>query len=353
MNFHIAMGRAIDLAEIDRDAQAGKCPRHVMWQLRERLGATLRQPGNHSVSSLDRMRSKVAGGPEHWALARALKSRLGSGDLVYCTGEDVGIPVAALCGAKPTPPKVVVFFHNIDRPRGRLALRLFQLRDRISLFVACSSHQIGFLRRYLHVPESRLYFLADQTDTRFFTPGPSSPNKARPVIASVGLEKRDYRTLAAATADLDADVRISGFSRDAVAMSKAFPEEMPPNMTRRFYEWPELVQLYRDADVVVISLVENSYAAGVQVLLEAMACQRAVVVTATTGLGHYMAPDKVVAAIRPGDAIGLREGILRALRNVDAARATAQRAYTHALNFHNSEQYVDRLAERLASIQNI
>ncbi|MEM5838768.1 hypothetical protein AAHH59_10735, partial [Pediococcus acidilactici] len=59
--------------------------------------------------------------------------------------------------------------------------------------------------------------LPDQTDTIFFRPSPASLDKPRPVIASVGLEKRDYRTLAAATSDLDVDVKISGFSRDASA----------------------------------------------------------------------------------------------------------------------------------------
>ena len=46
---------------------------------------------------------------------------------------------------------------------------------------------------------------------------------------------------------------------------------MPENMSRKFYEWPDLVQLYRDADVIAVCLVDNKYAAGVQGLLEAMA----------------------------------------------------------------------------------
>jgi hypothetical protein len=44
-------------------------------------------------------------------------------------------------------------------------------------------------------------------------------------------------------------------------------------MSRKFYSWPDLVQLYRDADVIAVCLVDNKYAAGVQGLLEAMACK--------------------------------------------------------------------------------
>jgi hypothetical protein len=92
--------------------------------------------------------------------------------------------------------------------------------------------------------------LLEQTDTQFFTPGSVSGEKKRQTVVSVGLEKRDCRLLATATADLDVDVKISGFSKDAKALSQAFPDTMPENMSRQFYESPDLVQLYRDADLI-------------------------------------------------------------------------------------------------------
>ncbi|MEG3937466.1 MULTISPECIES: hypothetical protein [unclassified Microcoleus] len=61
--------------------------------------------------------------------------------MIFCTGEDIGIPVVVLCGAKPDRPKIVVYFHNIDRLRGRVALKLFGLADKIDLFAACASPQ--------------------------------------------------------------------------------------------------------------------------------------------------------------------------------------------------------------------
>ena len=82
--------------------------------------------------------------------------------------------------------------------------------------------------------------LLEQTDTQFFTPRPVSGEKKRQTVVSVGLEKRDYRLLAAATADLNVDVKISGFSKDAKALSQAFPDTMPENMSRKFYSWPDL-----------------------------------------------------------------------------------------------------------------
>lgn len=80
--------------------------------------------------------------------------------------------------------------------------------------------------------------LLEQTDTEFFIPGPVSGDKNRQTVVSVGLEKRDYRLLAAATADLDVDVKISGFSKDAKALSQAFPDTMPENMSRNSTKGP-------------------------------------------------------------------------------------------------------------------
>lgn len=350
MKYHLALGRSIDLESIAHDAEVGICPRHVMWGISQRLGATIHQPSSDGVSFFDKIRSKVSSRPEHWAIARTLSDKLDSSDTIFCTGEDIGIPVATLCGAKRNRPKIAVFFHNIDRPRGRLALKLFRLVDRIDLFISNARSQLDFLGDYLGVPESRLLMLPEQTDTAFFTPGTPTPDKRRPIIASVGLEKRDYRPLAEATADLDVDVKISGFSKDAIAMAQAFPETLPANMSRRFYSWSELVQLYRDADIVAVTVTENKFCAGLTSMLEAMATRRPVVVTRTQGLADYLAPPGIATVVNPGDAEGLRNAIANLLNNPQAAEAQAIRGYELILKQHNSEQYIEALAARLASL---
>lgn len=351
LKYHLALGRKIDLDGIDRDAQLGKCPRHVLRALRDRLNATVHYPDGEAISPGDKLRSKISSKPEHWAAARKLSEQVSSDDVIFCTGEDIGIPVAALCGALKERPKIVVYFHNIDRPRGRVALKLFGLADKIDLFTACASPQTNFLRSYLNIPESRILVLLEQADTQFFTPGPVSADKKRQTVVSVGLEKRDYRVLAAATADLDVDVKISGFSKYAKALSQAFPDTMPENMSRKFYEWPDLVQLYRDADVVAVSLVDNQFGAGLTSMLEAMACRRPVVITRTHGLVDYLAPPGIVTAVNPGDATGLQEAIVHLLKNPQEAEAQAQRGYEMVVNQHSSERYVDVLVEKLRSFQ--
>lgn len=350
LKYHLLLSRPIDLKGVARDVQAGKCPRHMMWELSQRLGAAIHTPGAEPVLPQDKIRAKIAGRPEHWALARALSQQLKRDDVIFCTGEDIGIPVATLCGGKQDRPKIAVHFHNIDRPRGRAALKLFDLANSIDLFIVCASPQADFLRRYLRLPEERICIVADQTDTAFFTPGLADPNKRRPMIASIGLEQRNYHTLAEATQDLNIDVKTTGFSKDATALARAFPKTMPANMSRRFYDWPDLVQLYRDADLVAISLFENNYAAGIQGLLEAMACKRPVVIAQTNGLRDYLAPLGIATLVNPGDPVGLRRAIVNLLKNPEEAEAQAQRGYEFVLKHYNSDRYIHDLATQLASI---
>ncbi|BAZ23818.1 putative glycosyl transferase [Kalymmatonema gypsitolerans NIES-4073] len=350
MRHHIALHRPIDIDGITEDAKAHKCPQHLMWMLRQRLKATVHEPKLNSSSPLDKIRSKIAGQPEYWELARNLSSQLGENDVIFCLSEAAGIEIATVCGAKKNRPKIAVFFHNIIRPRGRLALKLFGLADKIDLFFACSGSQVNFLRSYLNLSESRVSFVWASIDTHFFTPGPTSSDKLRPVIVSVGLEKRDYQTLAKATADLDVDVKISGFSQDASVLARTFPKQMPNNMSRRFYEWPDLVQLYRDADVVVISLIQSQCGAGLQALMEAMACRRPVIVTRTDGLIDYLLHPGSVTTINPGDADELRQAIIHLLNHPQEAEKQAQIGYEVALKLYNNEQFVEVIATKLESL---
>jgi glycosyltransferase involved in cell wall biosynthesis len=350
MRFHLATHRVLNFEAIQRDAEAWKSPRSFMWMLTQRLDGLVHQPTGNRITPLDKLRAKIVGKPEHWALARALAPRLGRDDIVYCPGEDIGFPVAAICGGRRDGPRIVVFINNADRPRARVALKLFGLRDRVTLFLSNTQRQIDFARDYLKLPESRTCLVQEHTDMRFFTPGPPTNEKPRPIIASVGLEQRDYRTLATATADLDVDVRISGFSNDAIVQARAFPETLPTNMTRRFYEWRELVQLYRDACVVAISLFPCKFAAGITTLTEAMSCGRPVVATRTEGLSDYLTTPDTVSVTPTGDPSALRRAVVELLTNRNRAEELARNGHAMAWQRFDSDRFVDEMVQRFTDL---
>ena len=348
MAFHVVFAAPIDLAAIAEGAAAGRNPGHATGALAKALDATIHDGTGLAPTIADRVRGKLLGqSPLAWAIARRLRKTVAPGDVIFCTGEDVGLPVAARCGDRA---RVAIMVHNLDRTRGRLALRLLRIGRRAALLFAVAQPQVAFLRRFLRLPAERVRFVADQTDLAFFAPGPAAAAKPRPIVASVGLEQRDYRTLAAATADLDVDVRISGFSRDATALARAFPETLPANMDRRFYPWPDLVQLYRDADVVVVSVAPNLYAAGIQVMMEAMACARPVVVTRTEGLAAYLDHAETVSAVAPGDVAAMRSAIEALLADPRAAGARGEAAHRIARERYGTARYVATIATALREL---
>jgi glycosyltransferase involved in cell wall biosynthesis len=351
LRYHIPLKNLVELERINRETAINQRPRFDIEMLGQRLGATFDQSQFYSVLLLDKLRSKIVGYPESWALARVLASQLGREDVIFCTGEDQGIPIATLCGTKQEQPKIAVHFHNINRPRGRMALKLFRVAERINLFITHSQAQLNFLRCYLNLPEDRVRFFWHPIDYNFFTPGLPTPNKIRPVIVSVGLEMRDYRLLAAATEKLDVDVKVAGFSQFyAAKMARNFPKTIPDNMFNRSYQLSEIVQLYRDADVVVICLKPSFCSAGVNVLLEAMACRRPIVATRTQGLADYLSDEDAVVTVEPGDPKGLQQAILQLLRNPEEAEARAQRAYEIIRERHSLEKFIEVLAQSLETL---
>ena len=350
MKYHIALSRQFDLKGIHQDAQAGKRPSHVMWDISQILEAKIYQPSTQQVLPVDTLRAKVISSPQHWALARQLALKVETEDVIFCAGEDIGFPIATLCNSKQERQKIIVFIHNVNRPRSRLALKMLNLAKRVDLFMTYTPSQAEFLREYLNLPQHRIcLFLEQPTDISFFKPGSISQNKRRPLIASGGLEKRDYSTLAKATHDLDLDVKICAVSPNAASSKRAFPETLPENMSCHAYDWDELLQLYRDCDLVVVSLFENNYQAGLTTMFEALACRRPVVITRSPGIIQELIDTGIVIGVAPQDSDELRQVILKLLNNPKEAQVQAERGYQLMLEKYNHRKYIQAFVEKITS----
>ncbi len=351
MRYHIALSYASNLELIAQNAQAGKCPMDAMWDISKLLKAKVHLPIPDSSSPLDIIRSKIIGNPQHWALARSLSKQLQSDDVIFCIGEDVGFPIARLCGAKVAPPKIAVFVHNINQLQGCLALKLLNVQEWVDLFLTISPVQADFLRKSLRLSHKRVCQVveAPPTDISFFTPGSGSPKKLRPMIGSRDLQKRDYQTLADATQDLNVDVKICAFSPDAKALKLALPKVMPNHMSYCFYDWCQLVQFYRDSDIVVISVVENNSPASLNTLFEAMACRRPVIITRSSGIIANLIDAGIVTGVNPGDIVGLKQAIAKLLNDPQKAFEQAQQGYEVVLNQFNHHKYTQALVTKLTS----
>lgn len=353
MGFHLVTSTRFDFDMFVRRAQEDQGPRHTIHQIAQYLNAEIHQPEENSVTLADRLLSKVFGQPAQWTLARKLSSQLTANDVVYCAGEDVGLPLAILCKFKLDRPQVATYIMAPDRLRSRILMKKFGLADQIRLFTVNDKYKSAYLEKTLDLSDVSVFVLPEQTDANFFTPGLGSLNSTLPLITSAGLEQRDYLTLAEATQNKPVNVKICAFSPNASSKTRTrMPEEIPPNMEIRHYEFSELRDLYRSADIVVISLLENKYSAGLTVLMEAMACNRPVIITSNIGLSNEIISKDLVLGVEPEDVAGLWKAINYLLNNPQEAKDMAQRAYEYFLAHHTSDYYVSELSQRLEVLQN-
>ncbi|NEP54972.1 MAG: glycosyltransferase family 4 protein, partial [Moorea sp. SIO3C2] len=116
------------------------------------------------------------------------------------------------------------------------------------------------------------------------------------------------------------------------------------------YDWPDFRQMYRNADLVVVSLLDNHYSAGLTVLMEAMACCRPVLITRTPGLSEVLIDKGIVAGVSPGDIEGMRKIITYYLDNPAEANALAEKGHHYFQSEHTSELFIERLAGKLHQV---
>lgn len=341
--YTILTGRKTDLSAFAEQTRLGKAPQHALLTLQSLLDAQIVHPEETRGTLLQRIASKLAGNPSLWSIASKLAKNLTADDVVWCIGEANALPLATVCDRGPNGPVIISAVHNLDRPRGRASVKWLRAAKRVDHWVTNSDHQVMNLKR-LGVPETNITYIADPVETAFFSPGPASPDIRRPIIASIGLEGRDYRTLAAAAGDLDADIRISGFSLDANALRHAFPDQLPANMSRKFYQWDELVQLYRDATLVVVPLFERNYAAGINGFLEAAAVGKPVVCTRTIGMKEYLDRAGVRLQVGIGDVAGMRDAIKWILAHPAEAQAEARRIHEYIIAQNPKDRWATEMA---------
>lgn len=351
MKYHLALSSFIDLEKIKQDIQVRKRPAHVIFDISQLLNAKIHQPSKGFLLPIYLMYEKLIGCRYNWLLASKLSSILTANDVIFCTDENVGLPIAKICGGRKKGPKVVIFVHNLNRVRGRLALKLLGIRKHVDLFMTAHAEQADFLRDYLNLPANRVCLFPYQpTDTSFFTPKLVSSHKSRPLIVSGGLEQRDYRTLALATQSLNVDVKICAASSTKTLNSQTFPEVIPANMSYDYYDWNSLVQLYCDADIVAIALYKNNFQAGLSTLFEALACRKPVIITHAPGIIQELIDAKAVLGVNPGDSDGLHQAINSLLENPKQSEALSEKGYQLVLERYNHQVYVNALIEQLTNV---
>ncbi|HXI96072.1 MAG TPA: glycosyltransferase family 4 protein [Candidatus Acidoferrum sp.] len=279
-------------------------------------------------------------------VAAALRHLPGYG-VVFSDGEHVGIPLAlAMRGLGLTTPHLVIGHHLTSRAKVPL-LRNLRAHERMNRILVHSRLQEELARGRLGIPDAKLAFVPYYADQEFWRPMGAAEER---LVVSAGSEHRDYATMAAACGDLDARVYIAAGSVHSPSSTFSNPARWPPNFESGFASYAALRELYSRASVVVVPVVETDFQAGVTTVLEAMACGKAVVTSATRGQAGVVRHGITGICVPPGDSDELKRVVQRLLSS-PGERARLGRAAREAIvDEYGVELYARRLAGHLSEL---
>lgn len=120
-------------------------------------------------------------------------------------------------------------------------------------------------------------------------------------------------------------------------------------MSAQFYPWPDLVELYRSADLVVVPILPTNYAAGITSILEAAAIGKAIIATKNPALLGAVADPNIAIWVPPEDPSAMRSAIQDALANPDKREALGKSALEIQRKYHS---FLGQQAFVLDQIQN-
>jgi glycosyltransferase involved in cell wall biosynthesis len=325
---------------------AGEEPRAEYMALADRLGAEVVDYGDAERSRHPLVRALGRALGPRWALAALGAVRHGEFDVLYATGEDVGLPLALLLRTAGVAGKLAIVMHNGDTPRRALVLRAAGARVFRGLVCLCAE-QVRALTGRAGLPPALVRRLPCWTDVAFYRPGTAPPDD---FLLAVGMEARDYATLLEAARGLPYRVHVvaSGWSPDAGYAAASGVAGGGNVVVERDVPATHLRALYARARLVVVPLHAVSYAAGVTTVLEAMAMAKPLVVSDSPGIRDYVVADVSALVVPVGDAAALRAAIERLWGDGDARARMGRHNRRWAERDFDNEAYADRVHALLA-----
>ena len=285
--------------------------------------------------------------PQYAALALEVFRVRKNYDVIVTWSEQVAVFLALLQAFTRKPQTHVALLYWMTKPNIRGLLRL--VHQNIASIITWSSRQRDLAQATLNIPAAKFTLVQHQVDQLFWTPLPSDapasePTAATDFILSAGAEMRDFSTLIAAVDGTDIkcriaarEIRIPGRLRALRLAPDQVAESLPANISLRPATTLEIRDLYRNCRFVVVPLLETDTDNGITVILEAMACGKAVICTRTSGQIDTIEHGVTGIFVDPSSPSALRQAILNLWANpAEAARLGANaRAYIESSRHPN------------------
>jgi glycosyltransferase involved in cell wall biosynthesis len=272
----------------------------------------------------------------------------------FTDGEQIGIPFAFLLKFlnRGENPRHLMIAHLLSTRKKILLLDLFHLQTHIDIFFVYSTWQQSFIMERWNLSPERVIYTHFMVDTDFFSPSRADSAgeldlglrvNGRPLICSVGLERRDYLTLIEAVRGLNLHLVIAAASPWSKQADSTQGQDIPKNVTVRGFTQYELRELYSRCLFLVMPLFDVPFQAGVTAILEAMSMEKAVIVTRTKGQTDVITDQQTGLYVPPGNVDSMRDAICRLLDQTDQASMMGVNGRQIVLEEMSLKRYTQRL----------
>jgi glycosyltransferase involved in cell wall biosynthesis len=279
-------------------------------------------------------------------VASALK-RAKDLDVILADGEHVGIPLSLSLKALRIDTPQLIIGHNLLRPAKQRVLQCVGARP-VDRFLTHSTNQVQSIISTTQLAEDQLAVVPYGVDTSFWSG--SDDDERQGAVVSAGREHRDYRTLVSAL-PVGATLTIADHSIFTPQATRRDPAVWPPTVRRVALDALRLRDLYVQAQVVVVPVIDSSMPAGITTLLEAMSMGKAVIVTETSELRGVVRHGETGLVVKPGDVVGMRAAIKCLLASPSTRRTLGCQARKEAVERYDVNVYADTLACHLSQMR--
>ena len=226
-------------------------------------------------------------------------------DGFFTTGEDIGLPLAALLRATPGKHSHTMIAHTLFPAKKRVFFKLGAGRklDRVLVYSTSEERLAVDQLRLSSSQVQRIYYHADE---QFFRPDGRATEPD--LVCAAGQLLRDYDCLVDAVRDLPVRVQIAAGS-PWIERRLEPGRELPPNVTWGKLDRFALRDLYARSALAVVPIKQNHYQTGIATILEMMAMGKCVVASKTHGQTDTIVDGVTGVYVPPGDPQALRKAL--------------------------------------------
>jgi glycosyltransferase involved in cell wall biosynthesis len=322
----------------------GREPQLDVFKLADELGADVLdfKDAERSTNPAVRLAARTAGKSAAVALLGFLERK--RYDAFFTTGEDIGLPLAALLKASRAEASHTMIAHTLFPPKKTVFFHVGRVGNRIDCMLVYSTSEERFAEQKLHVPREKIRRIAYHADENFFRPDPRAVEPD--LVCAAGQLLRDYDCLVDAVRDLPVRVQIAAGSPWIDARLNP-TRELPQNVTWGRLDRYELRELYARSAFAVVPIKQNHYQTGIATILEMMAMGKCVIASKTHGQTDTIRDGETGVYVPPGDPRALRAAIERLLAQPEEARRMGQAARRYIEENAGLDLFVKRMIESI------